>query len=70
VPEACVGEDTAGDIHIEFHGRAHTAGDIAGFSPQKRVVASGDVIIGFDCRTSPTGIRDRGPRQSIRRAIA
>jgi glyoxylase-like metal-dependent hydrolase (beta-lactamase superfamily II) len=26
---------------------AHTAGDVAVFSPQKRVVASGDVIIGF-----------------------
>jgi cyclase len=40
-------KDTAGDLHIQFHGRAHTAGDIAVFSPQKRVVASGDVIIGF-----------------------
>ena len=40
-------KDPAGDLHIEFHGRAHTAGDIAVFSPQKRVVASGDVIIGF-----------------------
>jgi len=40
-------KDNAGDLHIEFHGRAHTAGDIVVFSPQKRVVASGDVIIGF-----------------------
>jgi len=40
-------QDPAGDLHIEFHGRAHTAGDIAVFSPRKRVVASGDVIIGF-----------------------
>ena len=40
-------KDTAGDLNIEFHGRAHTAGDVAVFSPQKRVVASGDVIIGF-----------------------
>jgi len=40
-------KDAAGDLHIEFHGRAHTAGDIAVFSPQKRVVAAGDVIIGF-----------------------
>jgi cyclase len=39
--------DRAGDLHIEFHGRAHTAGDIVVFSPQKRVVASGDTIIGF-----------------------
>jgi cyclase len=40
-------QDAAGDLHIEFHGRAHTAGDVAVFSPQKRVVASGDAIIGF-----------------------
>lgn len=40
-------KDTAGDLHIEFHGRAHTAGDVVVFSPQKRVVAAGDVIIGF-----------------------
>jgi len=40
-------KDAAGDLHLEFHGRAHTAGDIAVFSPQKRVVASGDAIIGF-----------------------
>jgi glyoxylase-like metal-dependent hydrolase (beta-lactamase superfamily II) len=40
-------KDAAGDLHIAFHGRAHTAGDIAVFSPQKRVVAAGDVIIGF-----------------------
>src|SRR5260370_21503302 len=40
-------KDTAGDLHIEFHGRAHTAGDVAVFSPQKRVVATGDMIIGF-----------------------
>lgn len=40
-------QDAAGDLHIEFHGRAHTAGDVAVFSPRKRVVASGDVIIGF-----------------------
>ena len=40
-------KDGAGDLHIEFRGRAHTAGDIVAFSPKKRVVASGDVIIGF-----------------------
>lgn len=40
-------EDSAGDLHLEFHGRAHTAGDIVVFSPQKRVVASGDMISGF-----------------------
>ncbi len=40
-------KDAEGDLHIGFHGRAHTAGDIAVFSPRKRVVAAGDVIIGF-----------------------
>jgi len=40
-------KDSAGDLHIEFHGRAHTAGDIMVFSPQKRVMASGDAISGF-----------------------
>src|SRR5580692_3038849 len=40
-------KDNSGDLHIEFHGRAHTAGDITVFSPETRVVASGDVIIGF-----------------------
>jgi cyclase len=51
-------KDAAGDLHIEFHGRAHTAGDIAVFSPQKRVVASGDAIIGF-----LPNIADGYPRQ-------
>jgi len=40
-------QDRAHDLHIEFHGRAHTAGDVQVFCPQKRVVASGDAIIGF-----------------------
>jgi len=51
-------KDPAGDLHLEFHGRAHTAGDIAVFSPQKRVVASGDAIIGF-----LPNIADGYPRQ-------
>jgi cyclase len=40
-------KDPSGDLHLEFHGRAHTAGDVVVFSPTKRVVAAGDVIIGF-----------------------
>ena len=40
-------KDRAHDLHIEFHGRAHTAGDVAVFCPQKRAVATGDAIIGF-----------------------
>ena len=40
-------QDGAGELHIDFHGRAHTAGDVQVFSPSKRVVAAGDTIIGF-----------------------
>lgn len=40
-------KDRAHDLHIEFHGRAHTAGDVAVFCPQKRAVATGDAVIGF-----------------------
>lgn len=40
-------KDPGGDLQLEFHGRAHTAGDIVVFSPRKRVVASGDMISGF-----------------------
>ena len=40
-------QDPAGDLHLDFHGRAHTAGDIMAFSPSRKVVAAGDAIIGF-----------------------
>jgi glyoxylase-like metal-dependent hydrolase (beta-lactamase superfamily II) len=40
-------KDSEGDLHIDFHGRAHTAGDIAVFSPQKRAIAAGDIVIGL-----------------------
>ena len=40
-------KDPAHDLHIEFHGRAHTAGDVVVFCPQKRAVATGDAIIGW-----------------------
>ena len=30
------------DLHLEFHGYGHTAGDIVVFCPQKRVIVSGD----------------------------
>ena len=40
-------QDRSGDLHIDFHGRAHTAGDIQVFSPSKKAVAAGDAIIGF-----------------------
>jgi glyoxylase-like metal-dependent hydrolase (beta-lactamase superfamily II) len=40
-------QDSAHDLHIEFHGHAHTAGDVVVFCPQKRVMATGDMIHGF-----------------------
>ena len=40
-------KDSSGDLHIDFHGKAHTAGDIEVFSPSGKVVAAGDTIIGF-----------------------
>lgn len=38
-------KDKAHDLHVEFHGRAHTAGDVVVFCPQKRVVATGDMVL-------------------------
>jgi cyclase len=35
-------QDPAFDLHLEFHGHAHTAGDVFVFCPQRRVVATGD----------------------------
>jgi len=39
-------KDKAHDLHIEFHGRAHTAGDVMVYCPQKKVIATGDAILG------------------------
>lgn len=35
-------QDPAFDLHLEFHGHAHTAGDVFVFCSQRRVVATGD----------------------------
>jgi cyclase len=35
------------DLHIEFHGHSHTAGDVFVFCPQRRAIATGDAIHGF-----------------------
>ncbi len=40
-------KDKAHELRIDFHGHAHTAGDVVVFCPQKRVVATGDMIHGF-----------------------
>ena len=39
--------DKAHDLHLAFRGRAHTGGDIVVFCPQKKVVATGDMLHGF-----------------------
>lgn len=33
-------------LHIEYHGHSHTGGDVVVFSPEKRAVATGDMILG------------------------
>jgi cyclase len=40
-------QDPALELQIEFHGHAHTAGDVVVFCPQERAIATGDVIHGF-----------------------
>src|SRR5215470_12434310 len=40
-------KDASGDLELAFNGRAHTAGDIQVFSPARKIIASGDAIIGF-----------------------
>ena len=57
-------QDSAHDLHIEFHGHAHTAGDVVVFCPQKRVVATGDMIHGFlpfIARRLPAGLARHHP---------
>jgi len=39
-------KDKNHELHLEFHGHAHTAGDVVVFCPQKRVIATGDAILG------------------------
>ncbi len=40
-------KDKSHELHIEFHGHAHTAGDVIVFCPQSRAVATGDMIHGL-----------------------
>ena len=39
--------DSAFDLHLEFHGHAHTAGDVFVFCPQRKAVATGDASHGW-----------------------
>ena len=50
--------DAAFDLHLEFHGRSHTAGDTFVYCPQQRAIATGDASHGW----LPT-ITDGYPRQ-------
>jgi cyclase len=50
--------DKAHDLHLAFRGRAHTAGDVVVWAPQKRVVATGDLLHGF-----PPYLGDGFPRE-------
>jgi cyclase len=52
IPAITVGRDLVlhdkmHDLHLAFRGRAHTAGDISVFCPQKKVIATGDMLHGF-----------------------
>ena len=39
--------DPTYDLHLEFHGHAHTAGDVFVFCPQRRALATGDASHGW-----------------------
>ena len=39
--------DPAFDLHLDFHGRSHTAGDVFVFCPQQLALATGDAIHGW-----------------------
>ncbi len=39
--------DDAHDLHLVFKGRAHTASDVSVFCPQKKVIATADLVTGF-----------------------
>ena len=52
LPNITVGRDLVlhdkmHDLHLSFRGRAHTAGDIVVFCPQKKVISTGDMLHGF-----------------------
>lgn len=39
--------DKAHDLHLAWRGKGHTAGDVVVYCPQKKVVATGDLMHGF-----------------------
>ncbi|HEY3706934.1 MAG TPA: MBL fold metallo-hydrolase [Terracidiphilus sp.] len=40
-------QDGAFDLHLEWHGRSHTSGDVFVFCPQRKAVATGDASHGW-----------------------
>jgi glyoxylase-like metal-dependent hydrolase (beta-lactamase superfamily II) len=44
VTDELIIHDKAHDLHLIFSGRAHTGGDVAVWCPQKKVVATGDML--------------------------
>ena len=40
-------KDPAMDLHIDYHGHSHTAGDVFVFCPRQRAIATGDAIHGY-----------------------
>jgi glyoxylase-like metal-dependent hydrolase (beta-lactamase superfamily II) len=40
-------KDAERELHLSFHGRAHTGGDVVVLSPRDRLLATGDLIHGF-----------------------
>jgi glyoxylase-like metal-dependent hydrolase (beta-lactamase superfamily II) len=47
VGQTMVLHDRAHTLHFAFCGRAHTEGDVVIFCPEKKVVATGDMVHGF-----------------------
>lgn len=39
--------DKAHDLHLAFRGKGHTAGDVVVYCPQKKVIATGDLLHSF-----------------------
>jgi glyoxylase-like metal-dependent hydrolase (beta-lactamase superfamily II) len=39
--------DRAGDLHLVFRGRGHTAGDLCVFHEPSKTLATGDLVVGF-----------------------
>jgi len=51
-------QDAAFDLHLDWHGRSHTSGDVFVFCPQRRAIATGDASHGW-----VPNIGDGYPRQ-------